>query len=453
MHVCLGHGIHGRRSVSEASELNPVIFRQEGFRNPEDLPVGGGTGGAHWWAMSGQRARGTNRDEVHLSQMETFANPSVSRAVSIGGRGGSDARVDPALLGNYIHAALASAAGGRRLTRADLSGFRERGQTAAEQGVALPALLDLYLSATWRLWADLENRVDATARPIVSAVAGALFRAADDAVAALAQGYDTAQRQAVRREESQRREFVDDLLAGTAQPELLEERAARFGFVLAATHIVTIARTHRPLVDAGPVQAKVEAHVLATFRGRDVVVATKEGALVCVLPATSSDPTADILAALNESGEAPWRIALGRPHAGPGGVVRSYHEAREALEVAERLELPDPIARFSELLPYRLLALDPTTAADTVETVLGPLRGARGCAEPLIETLEAFFSETGNISATARRLHLSPRAVTYRLERVEQLTRHSPVDPEGRFILELALRCRRLLDRGQAPAH
>ncbi len=380
------------------------------------------------------------------SQIESLVAPSrgsgIARVVAKAAR---DAGVELAMLGDYLESALAAAARGRRLGRSDRAVCRQMGEAAADQGIALSSLLDLYLSATWRLWEDIASRAGNAAAPVVATVASGLFRAADDAAEALAEGYEAAQRQTVRREESLRREFVDDLLAGAGDPDLLGDRAARFGFNLAGTHLVVVARTGRALVDAGPVHARVETHVLVTFGGRDVVVATKEGTLVCVVPATAVDPAGDLVSTLDESGEGPWQVGVGRPYAGPGGLVRSYSEARETLDLARRLGLTDPLVRFESLLPYRVLALDPITAAEMVQVVLGPLERARGGGGPLVETLAAYFASSGNASATARRLHLSPRAVVYRLERIAQLTGHAADHPEGRFILELAVRARQIL--------
>ncbi len=361
-------------------------------------------------------------------------------------RAARDAGVDRALLAGFLDSALEAVVLGRRIGRVDLDVCRQMGQSAAEQGIALSSLLDLYLSALWRLWEDITKRSDRADPSVVAAAASGLFRIVDDAAEALAEGHERAQRQSVRREETMRREFIDDLLTGGGYPDLVGERAARFGFNLAGTHLVTVARTHRVLVDAGPVHARVETHVLATFGGRDVVVATKDGALVCVLPVTATEPAADLARTLQESGEGPWQVGVGRPYAGPGGLVRSYDEAREALKLARRLGLADPIVRFESLLPYRVLALDPTTVAEMVQAVLGPLDRARGGPESLIETLDAYFAESGNVSGTARRLHLSPRAVVYRLERIAQLSGHAADEPEGRFVLELAVRARRMLD-------
>ncbi len=383
---------------------------------------------------------------TQAAQIEALVAPSRGRTSDrISAKAARDAGVDRALLAGYLDAAIEAVVLGRRIGRVDLDICRQMGQSAADQGIALSSLLDLYLSALWRLWDDITSRANNASASVVAAAAGGLFRTADDAAEALAEGHEHAQRQSVRREETMRREFIDDLLTGGGYPELVGERAARFGFNLAGTHLVTVARTHRVLVDAGPVHARVESHVLATFGGRDVVVATKDGALVCVLPVTATEPATDLARTLQDGGEGSWQVGVGRPYAGPGGLVRSYDEAREALTLARRLGLADPIIRFETLLPYRVLALDPPTVAEMVRAVLGPLDRARGGPEPLIATLDAYFAESGNVSGTARRLHLSPRAVVYRLERIAQLTGHAADEPEGRFVLELAVRARRML--------
>jgi DNA-binding PucR family transcriptional regulator len=78
--------------------------------------------------------------------------------------------------------------------------------------------------------------------------------------------------------------------------------------------------------------------------------------------------------------------------------------------------------------------------------VLGPLLDARGGPAPLLETLSVFFETHGNVTATARRLSISARAVTYRLERVERLSGYSATDPTQRFTLEAAVLGAKLMD-------
>jgi DNA-binding PucR family transcriptional regulator len=130
---------------------------------------------------------------------------------------------------------------------------------------------------------------------------------------------------------------------------------------------------------------------------------------------------------------------------GPAGVSRSYRQARDALDVAARLETSSPLARYEDLLVYHVLLADQAELQGLVERSLGGLDGARGGAEPLIATLEAFFEEAGNVSATARRLHLSARTVSERLRTITQLTGLRPQDAQDRFQLEVAVRARKLL--------
>ncbi len=91
-----------------------------------------------------------------------------------------------------------------------------------------------------------------------------------------------------------------------------------------------------------------------------------------------------------------------------------------------------------DLLAYRVLLRDRVGLADLVEDTLGPLRTVRGGAQPLIDTVLAYVDAGGNAAAAARRLHLSVRAVTYRLDRVRELTGLDPNAGSDRFPLHVA---------------
>ena len=384
------------------------------------------------------------------SEVERLVAAGVALVGEVGRQAGRDSGVDPGLLGSYLDDLLANARTAARLSSATLDVYRDQGEAAAVGGTGLAALLDLYLSATWRLWDEIGSRVERSSPASVAVVAAALFRAADDAAEAIAEGYERAQRRTVRLEESLRREFVDDLLAGTASPETLRDRAARFGFNLAGTHHVVVARTNRPLVDAGPVQSRIAAHVArSTGAGMgvsDAIVSTKDGLLVCIFPGDGTVLADDLARVLKTEDEGSWELGVGRPGRGPGAVVGSFHEARQSLDLEARLGRGTAVARFEDLLPYRVLVADQGLLAEMVDAVLGPLEAARGGGQPLIDTIEAYIAASGNTSACARALHLTARAVTYRIERVEELTGYSLSTPEDRFVLEIAIRARPLND-------
>lgn len=84
--------------------------------------------------------------------------------------------------------------------------------------------------------------------------------------------------------------------------------------------------------------------------------------------------------------------------------------------------------------------------ADLVLDALGPLTRARGGARPLLDTLSTYFDSGCVAAESARRLSLSVRALTYRLERIHQLTGADPADPGQRYTLQTAVIGARLLD-------
>ncbi len=368
------------------------------------------------------------------------------------------------LLGDYLPAAAEAAAGGRRLTTAELAGYASSGEQAALSGVALRGLVDLFLSATWRLWRELPAGTSVSA---VRAAGLAVLRAADDAVAAAAEGFGRAHLTMARREEAERREFFDDLLSGRGRAGDLIVRGDQLGLRLAGPHQVVVAGPALAgMALAGtalnPAGVEVEAVVADAAAPSPSLVGTRGGQVVAITGATGGDEADRVARALarlleharHGAGTArpgPWRIVVGRSYPGPSGVVRSYEEAVEALEVAQRLGLPEPVASAADLLVYQVLLRDRAAITDLVRTVLLPLAAARGGAAPLLATLAAYFARGGVAAAAARDLHLSVRAVTYRLARVRELTGRNPALPADALTLQVAVIGARLLGWPATP--
>jgi DNA-binding PucR family transcriptional regulator len=180
-----------------------------------------------------------------------------------------------------------------------------------------------------------------------------------------------------------------------------------------------------------------------------VLVATKGGLLVCVVPANDGEVVGELARLLHRLGGR--RVGVGRPRSGLTGVARSYQEATEALDLASRLRLDDPVVEAASLLVYRVLLRDRVAIAELVDGVLGPLQHARGGAAPLLDTLAAYFHTGGVVLQTARSLHIGARTVSYRLERVRALTGYAATNPAHRFTLETAVLGARLLDWPATP--
>lgn len=355
--------------------------------------------------------------------------------------------VSPEFLTGYLEMLDAVSVSQRRLTRAELDSRRALGVAAAERNVTLRALVDLYLTANWLAWRDLPAVTSASRTDQLRAIADAVLRAADDAVAALAEGYDEAQRRVLRQEVAARRELIDDLLHGRGDLGRLAERAERFGLRLAASYVVCAARASDPFTDGDSTMRRVESALRARFDAREILVATKDGLLVCIAPGATAQVPVEFARQLEILlGERAWQVGVGRPHPGPGGVVHSYEEARTTLELGGSLGLDARVLNAADLLVLQVLFRDRAALTDLVTTVLSPLNRTRGGARPLLDTLSAYFASNGITAAAARRLFLSVRTVTYRLNRVRQLTGHDPRDPTQRFTLEAAVLGARLLD-------
>lgn len=341
------------------------------------------------------------------------------------------------LLAGYDRILTDVAATGRRLTRDELDDRRILGREAAESGFQLRALVVRHIAETRAAW-PLGATADGAATDSVLA-------AVEQAVDAFADGFERAQRMTVRREEAARREFIDDLLYGRSDLGRLAERATRFGLRLSRAHAVAVATGPEAYTETDSVPRTVEAALLARFSGRKILLTTKDGRLVCIAPGSQPD-VLRYFAKQSHAATDGGRVAVGRPHHGPGGVVHSYDEALEALDLAERMDLDDPVLYAADLLVYPVLTRDRQAMADLVRSQLGPLQQARGGAEPLLKTLAAYFDAGCVAAETARRLSLSVRALTYRLERIHQLTGSDPSDPMHRYTLQTAVIGAQLLD-------
>lgn len=322
----------------------------------------------------------------------------------------------------------------RRLTREEREALRSRGERAAEAGIGLRALVRAHLAEAQRVHSGLQV---ATADHLLSAV--------EQAVDAFAEGHERAQHLLMRQEEAARREFIDDLLYGRSDLGRIAERAERFGLLLSHAHAVAVAQGPEPYSDGYAVTRSVESSLVARFGNRRILLTTKDGRLICVAPADETEVLAHFAKQAHAATDG-GQVAVGRAHPGTSGVVHSYEEALNALDLAARMDLDDPVLYAADLLVYPVLTRDRQAMADLVQTVLGPLQQARGGAKPLLDTLTAYF-DTGCVTAqAARRLSLSVRAMTYRLDRIHRLTGSDPGDPVQRYTLQTAVVGARLLD-------
>ncbi|MDI5978868.1 PucR family transcriptional regulator [Amycolatopsis magusensis] len=355
-----------------------------------------------------------------------------------------------AVSGDYLHGLVDVAATGRRLNSAELEDCRRGGASAASGGDSLGGLINSYTHATMLAWQHLPQLARRRwGRPLtgdaVAEMGSAVFSAMKAAVAAATAGYQRVYQDSGGADRHLREVFIADLLGGNADIASLVRRAERFDLRLISAHVVAVVEAPAPFKMACKAAARAEAALRSGLGARDVLVTVSEGRLLAITPAENAGAGAEaqvgaILAkVVDEEVTGAWRVAVGRPQAGVQGVSRSYRDCRDVLELADRLRLRERVVEAASILLYQVLLRDAEAMTDLVQMVLGSLVEARNGAEPLLETLEGYFAAGCVTAEVARKLHMTERAVTYRLSRIHALTGYDVHSPEHRLALEVAV--------------
>lgn len=134
-------------------------------------------------------------------------------------------------------------------------------------------------------------------------------------------------------------------------------------------------------------------------------------------------------------------------HAGACGLSLAGREAVCAVDVGGRVRGPGSLTAYGEIfvLDYASRMVDDPRLGGLYDRVPSRLRtfdeSERG---ELLPTLEAFLDE-GSINAAAERMKVHRNSLTYRLKRIQEITRVDLDDPETRFLVQLALHAHRRL--------
>ena len=149
-----------------------------------------------------------------------------------------------------------------------------------------------------------------------------------------------------------------------------------------------------------------------------------------------------------------YAAGFGHLAVGLQDIPQSYRQARQALAIGQRLFGEGNLHSFARLGIYRLLfhLYDQEELTNFYWETLSPLVDSDNRSNgALIETLEGFFRCNGNLSETARSMHLHRNSLLYRLGRIEELLGRSLEDSELRLSLQIALKIRHLFHNNSKP--
>ncbi|CAN5397789.1 helix-turn-helix domain-containing protein [soil metagenome] len=136
-------------------------------------------------------------------------------------------------------------------------------------------------------------------------------------------------------------------------------------------------------------------------------------------------------------------VAYGRPAHGAGEVSDSYREARVALGISRRLGQTGATS-YQQLRSFTVLAdtADTEHSRALVHDVLGPLRSS----PDLLNTLDGYLANGGNVNATARVLNVHRNTMLTKLDRISRAIGLDIRQPENQFTVWLAIRLDMLSD-------
>ncbi|MGD8455232.1 MAG: helix-turn-helix domain-containing protein [Anaerolineales bacterium] len=193
--------------------------------------------------------------------------------------------------------------------------------------------------------------------------------------------------------------------------------------------------------------ARLGAKVIINPTGSNVIC-------FCQVSPEESRPTTALslgrqsLARANEEyPQAQARCGIGSPAGNLNKWQESFRESGQALALACRLGESEPLY-FPDLSVYRLLLLiEPhPELVQFKEEVLGSLLSYDG-GEEFIATLEAYFRNNGNLTKTSEELFVHRNTLSYRMERIAEITGLDLSNPDTALAVQIALKIHRMRDK------
>ncbi|HEY6566112.1 MAG TPA: GAF domain-containing protein [Actinomycetota bacterium] len=261
--------------------------------------------------------------------------------------------------------------------------------------------------------------------------------ASETALAAIAAHTAVAIRQHELVERLLEKNLVSEFFAALSRRDAPAGRAAslaaRLGVDLECPHLVvavtlwTDGRDERQGRGAGPgwngLAARIESVLTARIQGVSIDRADRTIRALIPVSNRSVDAVEELRAALAHLGDPPVTVGVSDPYAGSDPFPAAFAEAAAAAEIGALLRDGPGVAEFRDLGAFRYLLSSPDLARDVDRQRLDRLLAydqRRGTT--LLDTLERFLDERGNVVGTARGLYIHPNTLRQRLERIETET-------------------------------
>jgi hypothetical protein len=313
--------------------------------------------------------------------------------------------------------------------------FQDIGRLEAAEGRSLEPLQAALRLGGRVAWRRLYEAAGGTGvgTDVLARVGEAIFVYLDELAAACTEGFTRASAGVIGEMERRRRRLLDLVVADPpVSRQAIADLARAAGWAL-PRKVAAVALMSRAQEPGAPLPG-LPAEVLIDMSRPDP----------CALV---PDPDGPGRADLIERGLRGWTAAVG-PAVPLAMASSSLRWARQALVLSRRgiISRGSGVTRCDEHLSTLVIFSDEDLVRGLAATRLAPLGSLRPAQQDtLAETLLAWLQNAGNAKETARRLHVHPQTVRYRLRQLHSLFGELLLEPDVRFDLEIALRARRLL--------
>lgn len=248
-----------------------------------------------------------------------------------------------------------------------------------------------------------------------------------------------------------REEFVLNLIRTEELSPALMEWAHRLGIDPNQPRVAAVVEVDSGQLGVDSAMAELQQlQELLTLPERDNLIAIVSlSEMVVLKPALNNHGRWDaeahrrrvenLLVRINESSRLRVRIALGNYFTGPGSLLRSYRTARTTMAVGKQRMSGRWAYYYQDLmLPVLLDSLRSGWQADELARPLERLKAMDGNGL-LLRTLNAWFLNNVQPTATAKALYIHRNTLEYRLNRISELTGLNLGNFDARLLLYVGL--------------
>ena len=342
----------------------------------------------------------------------------------------------------------------RAPTDEELTEPRASAARRAEERVPLDSVLTAYHIGGRIGWRALADEAKADEREQLDQIAEDVMTYIQRVTGAVASAYMEEQQHIYGEQRDARRMLTEALLTGRRDDDPTwppQSQARRAGVHLASGYLV-LALQIEPTEDeqtpgvtgavAGRRKVRRVQAALDRMAGEPVLTLLEPDGGPVLFP-VGEDAASEALAGGAElveelehaaGGQVRAGIAWGR---GVDGAAAAGLEAREILQLAERLGRPHGAYRLDDVL-LEYAVTHPSETAARLTGVLAPIEDR----PDLLETLEEWYAADFDRRAAAAALNVHPNTLDYRLRRVTELTGMDPGSARGVQLLGAALTAR-----------